>query len=177
MTVRPRTEPVFYVKVAPEGAGDERVDLSERVLSFTFEDSEKKADKLVLTVDNWDLANFDDPVWKKGNILEVSWGYPGNMAPPRRVVVKKLKGFQTLTIEGQATSVLMNREAKTRAWTSKSRSEVAKEIAAEHGYEGEFVDVEDTAENALFFARYKATLLERFEQIEIYIASFVVEIL
>lgn len=28
------------------------------------------------------------------------------------MVVKKLKGFQTLTIEGQATSVLMNSEAK-----------------------------------------------------------------
>ena len=83
MTVRPRTEPVFYVKVAPEGEGAERVDLSHKVLSFVFEDSEKKADKLLLTVDNWDLKNFDDPVWRKGNILEVSWGYPGDMAPAR----------------------------------------------------------------------------------------------
>jgi hypothetical protein len=47
------------------------VDLSERVLSFVFEDSKKKADKLQLTVDNWNLRNFDAPVWKKGNMLEV----------------------------------------------------------------------------------------------------------
>jgi hypothetical protein len=68
------------------------------------------------------------------------------MAPPRRVVIKKLKGFQSLTIEGQATSVLMNREAKTRSWANKTRADVVREIAAEHGYEGEFLDVEDTGE-------------------------------
>ena len=38
------------------------------------------------------------------------------------------------------------------------------------------VDVEDTPENGQFFASYKATLLERFEQIEIYIASYPVDI-
>ena len=65
MTVRPRSEPCFYVKVSPEGGSSERVDLSEKVLSFQFDYSDKKAYKLVLTVDNWDLANFDDPVWVK----------------------------------------------------------------------------------------------------------------
>jgi len=38
------------------------------------------------------------------------------------------------------------------------------------------VDVDDTPENQHFFASYKATLLERFEQIEIYIASYPVEL-
>jgi phage protein D len=80
-------------------------------------------------------------------VLEVSWGYPGNMAPPRRVTVKKLKGFTTLDIEGQALSVLMNREAKTRQWENKTRADVVREIAKEHGYEGQFVDVDDTAES------------------------------
>jgi len=89
MNLQQRTDPQFSVTVVPEGSTEERVDLSERVLSFVFEDSEKKADKLVLTVDNWDLKNFDDPVWKKGNILEVSWGYPGDMAPTREVVIQK----------------------------------------------------------------------------------------
>ena len=40
MTVRPRTEPVFYVKVAPEGGGTERVDLSDKVLSFQFDETQ-----------------------------------------------------------------------------------------------------------------------------------------
>ena len=38
------------------------------------------------------------------------------------------------------------------------------------------VDVEDTSENQHFMAAYKQTPLERFEQIEIYIVSFPVEI-
>jgi hypothetical protein len=39
------------------------------------------------------------------------------------------------------------------------------------------VDVDDAPENEHFFARLKATLLDRFEQIEIYIASYPVDLL
>jgi hypothetical protein len=38
------------------------------------------------------------------------------------------------------------------------------------------VDVANTAANREFFARYKVTLRERFEQVEIYIASYLVDI-
>src|SRR5579862_8759203 len=38
------------------------------------------------------------------------------------------------------------------------------------------IDVEDTAENRQFFVEYKRTLLVRFEQLEIYIVSYPVEI-
>jgi|SRR5437879_6242699 len=38
------------------------------------------------------------------------------------------------------------------------------------------VDVENTAGNRQFFTRYKKTLRARFEQIEIYIASYLVDI-
>ena len=40
-----------------------------------------------------------------------------------------------------------------------------------------FVDVSDTSKNRRFFAKWKARLLQRFEQIEIYIASYPVDIL
>ncbi len=40
-----------------------------------------------------------------------------------------------------------------------------------------FLDVDDTPENRAFFAEYKLTLQERFEQIVIYVRSFAVEIL
>ena len=39
------------------------------------------------------------------------------------------------------------------------------------------VDVDDTPENRQFFLQFKATLLERFDQVEIYIASYPVDIL
>jgi hypothetical protein len=39
------------------------------------------------------------------------------------------------------------------------------------------VDADDSAENRRFFESFKQTLLERFEQVEIYIASYPVDIL
>jgi phage protein D len=128
---------------APSG---EPLNLEGRIISFTYEDVERRADQVAIQLDNYNLDLFERGELVGGATLEVSWGYPGNMAPPRRVVVKKLKGFQTLTIEGQSTSVLMNREAKTRSWSNKSRSDVVKEVAAEYGYEGAFLHVEDSGE-------------------------------
>ena len=133
--------------LADENASSgEPLDLGDRIIGFTFDDTERKADKISIQLDNFDLGLFDVEELMGGAVLEVSWGYPGNMSVPRRVVVKKLKGFTTLTVEGQALSALMNREAKTRCWESATRSEVARQIAEEHGFEGEFVDVEDTEE-------------------------------
>lgn len=39
------------------------------------------------------------------------------------------------------------------------------------------VDVEDTPESRQFFTGFKAVLLERFEQLEIYIASYPIEVI
>jgi phage protein D len=122
------------------------VDLSGRIVSFTFEDAESKADKVSLTLDNFDLSFFDRPELLGGALLEVSWGYPGNMAPPRRVLVKKLKGFTTLTIEGQALSMQMHQKVQTRGWQNVKRSDVVRQIAAEYGYEGASVVIDDTSE-------------------------------
>ena len=124
----------------------EPLTLEGRILGLTFEDSAAKADKLSLQLDNFDLALFDRAELVGGAVLEVSWGYPGLMAPPRRMVVTKLKGFQVLTVEGQALSTLMHREAKTRTWHGKARGQVVREVAAEYGYEGDSVHVEDTGE-------------------------------
>ncbi len=147
-TVLDRSAPGIRLTLLADerAASGEPLDLGGRVIGFTFEDSERKTDKVSIQLDNFDLSLFDREDLTGGATLEVSWGYPGNMAVPRRVVVKKLKGFTTLTVEGQATSVLMNREAKTRSWENVTRAEVARQIAEEHGYSGELVDVGDTAE-------------------------------
>ena len=129
-----------------KASSGEPVDLDGRIVGFTYEDCERKADKVSLQLDNYDLALFERPELMGGSVLEVSWGYPGNMAPPRRVVVKKLKGFTALGVEGHALSTLMNRVEKTRHWESKTRADVVHEIAKEHGYEGPLADVDDTAE-------------------------------
>jgi len=143
-----RSAPGVRITLLPDeqAEGGEPLDLGDRIIAFTFEDAERKADQVSIQLDNFDLSLFDREDIAGGAVLEVSWGYPGNMAPPRRVVVRKLKGFTTLTLEGRATSVLMDRESKTRVFENMSRADVARAVAEEHGYEGTLVDVEDTGE-------------------------------
>ncbi|HEU4533006.1 MAG TPA: contractile injection system protein, VgrG/Pvc8 family [Polyangiaceae bacterium] len=122
------------------------LDLGGRLVGFTFEDSDEKADKLTLELDNFDLALFDREELFGGALLEASWGYPGWMAPPRRAVVKSVKGFTALTLEAQALSALMNQHARARRFENATRAEVVRLVAAEHGYVGATLDVEDTRE-------------------------------
>ncbi|MFH0903251.1 MAG: contractile injection system protein, VgrG/Pvc8 family, partial [Pseudomonadota bacterium] len=143
-----RSAPGVRITVLPseKATTGEPLDLAGRIIGITYEDCERKADRVTLQLDNFDLSLFEREELSGGALLEVSWGYPGNMAPPRRVVVKKLKGFTTLEVEGHSLAVLMNREVKTRQWENKTRAEVVRAIAREHGYEGRFVDVQDTEE-------------------------------
>lgn len=143
--MKERTEPVFLVQVKPPGSKlGERVDVSEKVISIDYDDAEGKADKFVIALNNWDLAVFDDPTWRKGTVLIVSWGYVGNMAPSREVVVQKMTGFQVLKIEALAKSVLMHKTTKSRHFDAIRRSDVARMIAQENGYGPAEQDIEDT---------------------------------
>jgi len=172
-----RSAPGVRVSIVPDehAVAGERLDLAGRILGFTFEDAERRADKATLTLDNHDLSLFDRDELVGGQLLEVSWGYPGHMSRPRRVAVRKLKGFSTLTIEGRALSTLMDREAHTRTWIGVTRSAVARAVAEEHGYEGAFVDVDDTeevfdtiAQTAETDARFLRRLAAR-EEFEFYV--------
>jgi phage protein D len=148
--VSDRLAPVFFVSVRQEGRTEEErldFDLTNRVLAFSYEDSEKKTDLLKLEVDNWDLANFDDPIWKPGNTLIVSWGYAGNMAPTRECVIQKVMGATKLTVEAQGKTVLINKETKSTTWPNRTRSSVVEELAIAAGYESEKVRfIEQTTE-------------------------------
>jgi uncharacterized protein len=137
--------PGYVVKVIPQGATEATMlDLSNRVITFKFEDDEKKADKLTLTVDNFDLSNFDNPVWAEGNVLRASWGYEGNMALERELVIKKVTGSIVLTIEALAKSVLMNQQRKSRIFEQVKYSEIAHVLADEYGYEQAYQQIDDS---------------------------------
>lgn len=136
---------VRIVKLSHDRASEgEPLDLEGRIIGFTFEDAERKADRVSLQLDNYDLSLFGRPELKGGSILEVSWGYPELMSPPRRVIIKKYKGFTRLTVEGHALSAMLNSRAKIRHWENVTRSDVVKTIAKENGYKGGFVSVQDT---------------------------------
>ncbi len=149
--------PLYFVKLIPKGTKGVRVDLTNRVESFEFEDNESKADKLKLTVDNWDLANLDTPVWRKGGILEVTWGYPGRLAPARQVIIKKVTGFTTLSVEGFSKKFLMDRVDRCRVFENKKRSDMVKQIAEENGFSDEVQFIQDTKEIVEFQTQAKQT--------------------
>lgn len=145
MPVTDRSAPIFYVRVAPgTGAESTPLDLSDRVTSFRYEDKERAADRLTLTVDNSDLLLFDDPAFKPGMHLEVTWGYVGAMAPARVCVVTKISGSLSLSVEARALSVLMNTKQQTRTFTGMRVSDVARRLARDYGYETDRIDIEET---------------------------------
>lgn len=138
--------PIYYVRIATQGeASPTRVDRSDQVLTFSFEEDEKAADKLSITVDNFDLANFDDPVWRKGATIEVSWGYPGNMCPTRTCVIQKVTGFQTLTVEALAKSIEMHKVTQNRIFTNVTRAQAVAQIAMANGYGSSVQHIDDTS--------------------------------
>lgn len=127
--------PIVLISAVVKGqAAAKPVDLVDRVMSLTYEDSDTKTDKLTLSVRNDDLANFDAPVWRKGMELVVQWGYYNNLSPPRNVIVKSVKGFTTLTVECAGKGALMGEVKKTRSFKGKTRSQVVEEIAESYGY-------------------------------------------
>lgn len=122
------------------------VDVRGRIVSFTYEESDVRTDKVSLELDNWDATLFDRAEFLGGALLEVAWGYPGAMSPPRRAVVRKLTGFTTLTVEAHGVAATWNDKAQTQRWLNVTRSDVARTIAASHGYQGAFAIIDDTEE-------------------------------
>lgn len=142
-----RDAPAFYVRTSSRGKKGEpfaRID-SERLISMKFVDSEKKADVLSLVVDNFDLTQFDNGLWRKGQVIEFAFGYHGRMSPAREAVIKKVTGSLQLKIEAHAKSVLMDDEGRTDVFENMKRSDVVTKIAKRHGYSGRRLEVEDTA--------------------------------
>jgi phage protein D len=139
--------PTFSVKITPSQAdGGGTFDVSENILSMTYDDKEAQLDKLCLDVNNFDLSNFDAPIWKTGNKLEVSWGYDGNMSPPRTLRIQKVTGGTQLKVEALDEGCLMNRNHVVKTWENMKRSDVVKAIAEANGYTGDRVFIDDTSE-------------------------------
>lgn len=124
--------PFFSVRGIPEGKEASPIDLTDKVLDFEFVDEESKADKLVIKIDNEDLSEFDNPIWRKGVILEATWGYRQKVAPTRRCVIRKISGGRTLSIEAHSLAILMHTQKKARVWKGMTLTEIAKQIAADY---------------------------------------------
>lgn len=137
-------DPIIYVVVEPHTGQKERVDASDLVESFEYEEDEKKSDQLKITLDNFDLSHFDNPVWRQGNKVQVTWGYPGNMSPIRECIIQKVEGSTKITVTAQAKSLLMNRDIKCKTYENTRRSEIVHAIAKDYGFDETHRFIDDT---------------------------------
>lgn len=129
-----KDRPVIFVKLIREGSNKgEPLDISDKIQSFRYEDEERKADRCTITLDNYNLEEFDNPAWKKGGILEVRWGYPGNMSQPRRVVIAKVSGNWLLEVEGHGLEMLMHKTKTLKVYKGKTLFQLASELAEKYG--------------------------------------------
>lgn len=139
-----RSAPNFSVRIFQPSKAAVRVDVTKRVLTVEVDDVDAMADKIDLSVDNFDLTLFDDPMWKTGNMMEISWGYAGNMTKPRDFIITKITGSLQLKIIAFSRSMLMNTQQKSKTFTNQKRSQVAATIAKAYGYTGDQLIIDDT---------------------------------
>jgi len=118
--------------------------LQNRMLSFRVLDRDKGKDTLRIQLRNDDFKIVDSPVFAKGQKFLVTWGWPGDMATPRRFVVQKVKGGNPVTVTAHCRLSLMDKEKKSRFEEGMTDSEFVRMVVEEYGYSGIYQWVEET---------------------------------
>ncbi len=122
------------------------IDLSNRVLRFTYEDHDDAADKVTVQLANPDLILLDRHDVLGGVTWHVSWGLDGAMSRPRAMTVRSVRGVEVLTVEGHAHHIAMDRVVRSRTFVGMTRSQIMRQVAGEHGFAGPFAQIADTEE-------------------------------
>lgn len=147
MTEAQRDTPAISVKVLlPGKAKAERLDddAAKRVLSLTYEDAEKMADKCKLSIDNYDLRFPDDPLFDRGNGLVVAWGYLGDMGPAHEMVITNWIPGPVFTVEALDRSLLLNVRPRDQVYLGKTYSGIARELAQRNGFGPDAQDIDES---------------------------------
>jgi phage protein D len=149
----PFASPRVIIEYADPDKGDEKWDrvnslvaelVKNDLLSFEFNDHERKIDECKLTIRNTDGALFDNPVFVRGQKFVVAWGWPGRLSPPRRMVVRKVTGGDPLLVILHDTTALLDRKKAGRKKFDAPDSEFVREVAEEYGYSGALLHLEET---------------------------------
>lgn len=122
------------------------IDLSNRVLRFTYEDRDDAVDKVTVQLANPDLVLLDRHDVLGGAVWQVSWGLGGAMTRSRAMTVRTVRGVEVLTIEGHARHIAMDQVVRSRTFHGLTRSQVMQQVAAEHGFQGPFAQIVETEE-------------------------------
>lgn len=150
--------------------------LQERLLMLKFHDRSRGKDVLELTLRNDDHKLIDNPIFSRGQKLLVSWGWTGNMTVPRRMVVQKIDGRDQVVVKCHCRLSLMDRQKVSRFEEGMTDSEFVRKVAAEYGYTGQYLHIDDTTirhdivQNYITDARF-LNRLARKNHFEFYIDS------
>lgn len=155
----PFDAPMLFVELLDFDSGDDDVPtwnpyseetqiqnyLATRLIEFTFSDDDRKKDECVLKFRNEDLVLLDAPAFAKGQKLLVTFGWPGMMSPPRRMVVVAVKGADPVEVRCHCTLELLDLTPATRREQGLTDSEFVRKVAEEYGYKGTLADIEETS--------------------------------
>lgn len=129
-------EPVRYITI---GGKKLPQDISNDVISFSYEDISDKMDELRLTIRDEELKHMDNPLLQEGKEICARWGYLGHLCDVRQCTIKEIEydfpedGCPTLTLVAYDKGhKLTGRSART-CWNGKKVAEIVKDIAAKHG--------------------------------------------
>lgn len=122
------------------------IDLTNRILRFTYEDRDDAVDKVTVQLANPDLILLDRHDVLGGATWRVSWGTDQALTRPRQMTVHSVRGVEVLTVEGHARHIAMDRVARSRTFHGLTRAQVMRQVAGEHGFHGAFAQIADTEE-------------------------------
>lgn len=140
--------PRFSIRILQPGSQEpvSVLDITSRLVSLKYVDSEKKADAMTLTLSNRDLRFPDDPMFQHGAVLYARWGSEG-LGPERICTVQKwTAGYDTFVVEAHGAGVTLNKTNLTEVWYQKSRSDIARILAKRYGYTEDQMFIDDTHE-------------------------------
>ncbi len=151
-------------EVSVEGRDVSR-EISADVQSVSFEDHATDADMVSLSMANPDNRWTDAPLFEEGNVLELALGYGKGLTPVFKgpIVRPELSfpqdGVSSLTLRAYDLSQPMRRdeEKKVTTWQNVTDSELARKVAAKHGFKAADLDVEETKLVIPYVAQGKET--------------------
>jgi hypothetical protein len=121
----------------------------QRLLSFEFSDHVDKIDEAQLSFQNDDRGMTDGGAFTVGMKLYVTWGWPGELAMLRQMIVVKREQNNPFVVWLRDPTVLMTQKQGGRK-AQDSDSGFVRKVLAEYGYRGATARItETTARHAI----------------------------
>lgn len=128
-------EPAYIVEIDGKELPE---DISGKVESFSYEDSEDKMDELRLSVVDLDLSYCDHPMLQEGREVRARWGYVGSLSELRVCTIKEIRynfnddGTVRIGLTGYDKGHKLTGRAARTCWADKKLEDIVTDIAGKH---------------------------------------------